>query len=332
MSEQPDPIIRAALDDVQVPEYEPGFWDRLDARLAPTDTPPPDDPDTDSTDVHAPLVELATHRRARDPGRRRLVLVAAAAVVVVALILQIEVREDSVRTASRPNGASTTTSATNETDPLPTLSAPEATLRAWLDAIGTADTATALRLTGPRTQAYYDALGADMTGIVTEWGEGYGAWADSDDLSTAVVNLPELDGHAIAVVTVSGTWAGEGTAGYRTEAIPVVENADGTWSAEPAAFDPDREGRLELTSPPPGETGLETIPPTGIIELISGGVGTYYFAIDGANPTATSAGQRGAPVQFDPPGTLQPGTHQLLVAQVDAKNITAQVHTVMVKD
>ncbi len=345
--EEPRPV--RALRDVDAPEYSPGFWDRLDARLdgeavgaraergagraRHTSEPDVTDLQADPVDLRiavAPMVPM----RVRHQPRARILAVAAAVVLALVVTWQVRPDEGGVQTASRPDPTVPGTAPSGSTAPTGTAPASpaESAVLAWLQAVGAGETDAALVLTGPRTVAYYDALGADMAGVLRESGEAYGGWADAPDRSTAIVPLGEVGGEAVAAVVIAGTWSGEGDDGYRIEAIPVVKRrGDGAWLVEPAAFDPDRDGRLELTSPPPGADGLGGISPGGIIELASAGTGSYFFAIDGGEPVAVPAPPNGTRVVFDPPGELTDGTHQLVVAQVGDRNITALATTFTVE-
>lgn len=166
---------------------------------------------------------------------------------------------------------------------------------AWLDAVGGSDVEAAAAGTGPRTAAHYEARGSDLREYLTVAAEGYGAWVASPDRTTTVVALDAGDGPATAVVVVSGTWRGEGAVEQRDDALPVVRGADGRWRVEPVAVDPEVGGRLELSSPLPGETGLEPLPPDGVIEAWAPGQGTFHVSIDGAPATGGVACAGGTP-------------------------------------
>ncbi len=346
MSDPREPFTARALRDADAPEYSPGFWDRLDARLEGegvgaraersaararhSSELEATDLQADPVDLRGAVAPLAPMRVRRQP-RARILAVAAAVVLALVATWQVRPDGDEVQTASRPDPTAPGTAPSGSTAMVPPSSAESAVL-AWLQAVGAGEINAALVLTGPRTVAYYEALGADMAGVLLESGEAYGGWTDAPDRSTSVVPLGELGGQAVAAVVVAGTWSGEGDDGYRIEAIPVVQRrGGGAWLVEPAAFDPDRGGRLELTSPPPGADGLGGIRPDGIIELASAGSGSYFFAVDGAEPVEVPASPAGGSVRFDPPGELTGGTHQLVVAQIDDRNITAQAHTFTVE-
>ncbi|MDP1818319.1 MAG: hypothetical protein Q8K58_00310 [Acidimicrobiales bacterium] len=348
MSDERDPVVAKALGDIDVPGYEPGFFDRLDARLdreravgpvpvigtagdrsARGDTPI-------ELDADPRVVPLAPVRRAPRLRAARLLAVAAAVAVAAVVAWQARPDGDELRTASPTQTAAPTTgSAAGTTDATASVPGPsaEADLRAWIEAIAAGDVDEAVKRTGPRTAAYYKALGADLRGVMVEYGEGYGAWADSPDLELTVLPLGEVGGQAVAAVVLSGTWNGEGGPRYRVEAIPVVQlRPGGSWTVEPAAFDPFTEGRLIVLSPPSGEDGLGGLPPEGTIDVSGDRGGAYWFSIDGAPPTRIDSPGGEESVSFDPDDdALTSGTHSLVVAQVDEQNITAAAGTFTVE-
>jgi hypothetical protein len=119
-----DQEVARALGDIPVPEYGPGFWDRLDARLERESAPAPAEaasvfasvppiaelqPELEPAPAPAP-VELTTvvpmAARVRRERRRSLGLLAAAAAVVVA-VLAVRIGADDgdpVQTASEVDG------------------------------------------------------------------------------------------------------------------------------------------------------------------------------------------------------------------------------------
>lgn len=333
-----DLVIARALEQVEVPDYDPAFWDRLDARLergaAPTArvTPGPAPAGLPPADGASDVVPLVPARRAHRPRSARVLAVAAAIALAVVLTWQVRPDGDEVRTAA-PTQATSTTSDPAGTTAIRPGSTAERDVVAWLEAVGAGDVEAALALTGPRTIAYYDALGADIRGVLAESGEGYGGWVDSPDRTTALVPLGEVQGQAVAAVVLAGTWSGEGEDGYRVQAIPVVQAAGGdAWLVEPAAFDPSSEGKLIILSPPPGPDGLGGLPSDGVIEVSGDRGGAYWFSIDGAAPTRVDAPGGEDVVRFDPDdGALTSDTHLLVVAQVDERNITAEAHTFTVE-
>ena len=345
MSDERDPVVARALGDIDVPDYEPGFWDRLDARLdreravgpvpiihASGERPGRDDGLID-LDAHPQTIPLAPIRRANRPRSARILAVAAVIALAAVIAWQARPDGDEVRTALPTATTAPTTDAAGRTEPTARVATPEGDVRAWIAAIAAGDVDAAIEGTGPRTVAYYEALEADLRGVMVEYGEGYGAWADSSDLEISVLPLGEVEGQSVAAVVLAGSWNGEGGPLYRVQAIPVVQRRGGDgWLVEPAAFDPLTEGRLIILSPPSGEGGLGGLPPDGTIEVSGDRGGAYWFSIDGAEPTRIDRPGGEDSVSFDPDDdALTSGTHVLVVAQVDEQNITAEAGTFTVE-
>ena len=107
----------------------------------------------------------------------------------------------------------------------------------FIDSLGSGDTETALAQLGPRSVAYIQALGGDPLGFVSEMQEGYGAWAGSPDvaISAASAGVVAPLTSELAIVTVQGTYPGEGEAEDRVDAFPMVREGD-RWMVELVAF------------------------------------------------------------------------------------------------
>ncbi|CAN5733135.1 hypothetical protein BH20ACT2_BH20ACT2_15280 [soil metagenome] len=343
-----DPIVARALRDVPVPDHEPGFWDRVDARLAEVEPGQgePDGPATgpasgDPLDTgELPTVVALPSGAGRRPVPTR-VLAAAAVVAVLALAVglvsrfggetrNVQSTDQATTTLSEPAGPSTS----DPSEPPPPAdgvgaSTPTAAVEGWLDSVGRGDVDAAVALTGPRTTAYWEAqTGEGVDGYVRQSAEGFGAWAASPDRSTTLFDLGSVEGARIAVVVVSGTRSSEGTTEFRTDAIPAVQGSDGSWLAEPAAFEPATGGRIELISPTPAPGGgLNGLPPDGTVGAAAPGDGTFFFVVDEgpaeavAGPTGVGAVRLSA--VWDPPGELASGSHLLVIAYVDGATVTA---------
>jgi hypothetical protein len=316
-----DPVVARALRELHVPDHEPGFWDRLERELA----------DEGSGGGRAAVVDLAGARRRR--SRTWLLATAAAVVTVVAAAALLSGRDDEVVTVPPVTETPTTEvlpPTTTTAAPTPTPEGPatadEAVL-AWLDAIGAGEHDEAAALTGPRTRAYLESLGANLEGFLLESSEGYGAWAASPDRSTTEVELGRFGDAVVTVVVVSGTWTGEGDDGFRADAIPAVRDDEGGgWLVEPVAFEPDSGGRLELLSPQPASPGGSVaLAPDGEIVVAAPGEGTFLFSLDDGAVVTVPGEPLGAGVQatFDPPGDLAARSYLLIVAYVDGATVTA---------
>ncbi len=315
MSNDRDPMIHEALRTMIVPDHGPGFWESLEAQLG-----------------EPGLVPGASSARRRHP--RRALLAAAAVLIVVAGLTaitraggperqRIDAGTDTASTAGRPE---TSTSG---------LAAPSQAVADWVDAIGHGQRDRAVELTGPRTAAYLAALGQSLTDYVTVASEGYGAWSASSDRRFQTVEVGAVGGRRAVVVVIAGTRPAEGTTEFRTDALPVVENGDGTWVVEPVAVDPATGGRLEFLTPEPRPGGglASLAPDAAVVAGAEGGAGTFYFSLDGS-PAEEVAGQNvggGARATYDPPGAMTSSAHLLVVAHLSGDTITAVAGTFTVE-
>ena len=353
-----DPHVAALLASVDVPDHRPGFWEGLRHRLDDDAAPATatvsasagqehDDHDHHHRDDHEDPFGPQGHGHEHDlvePLRprsnlRRVVSIAAviAAVTLTASVVrQRQDAADRLRIAGPPDAKATTPSPPSSAPSTgATAPPPEVAVLDWLDAVGAGDTRAAAALTGPSSQAYVSSLGANLEGFLTEAGEGYGAWSTSPDRRTTEIDLGTEGGITRAVVVVSGTWTGEGTDGFRADALPVVRTADGPWLVEPWAFAPDAGGRLELVSPEPGEEGPGGLPPDGVIEVTAPGDGDFAFSLDDGEVVRV-AGRRAAAgastARFDPPGEMPSRSHLAVVAYLDGDGtFTALAFTFLVE-
>ncbi len=340
MSEDRDPMISRALRDIPVPDHGAGFWERLEAQLDPqgarVDTEASDEP---AVEHEALPSVVAWPGRPPRPRSLRILAVAAvlAALVALTTMLTSSNPDERVRTADGPETTQTTSGVVPTSAPPPPISATaDAAVLEWLDAVGAGDLKAAAALTGPRSVAYVDALGANLEGFLYEAGEGFGGWAESPDRSTTEVDLNTADGEEIVIVVVSGTWTGEGEDGFRTDAIPAVRRADGSWAVEPWAFDPEVGGRLEIESPTPAaEQGFNGLAADAVLAASAPGAGTFHFSLDDEPATVVtgrkSSGRSGVRATFDPPGELRSRTHLFVIAYVDGATVTAFAGTFAVE-
>ena len=255
---------------------------------------------------------------------------AAAAVVLIAAVVATRPEgQETLRVtpATEPSVNSPTTVVSSAPASAKTGKAtPDEAVVAWIDALGSGQFDQAVALVGPRTEAYFTSLGANLRGVMVESQEGYGAWADSTDRSTTEVDLGVVDGVGMTVVAVSGTWRGEGDDVYRVDAIPVTRTGrGGTWLVEQAAFDPDKGGRVELIRPSAGESGLSGLAADATLEAAAPGDGTFWFSLDDEVPVKVPGRPAGGGVRatWDPPGEMRSRSHLLVVAYVDGATFTA---------
>jgi hypothetical protein len=333
MTEDPrDDELARALAAIPVPDYEPGFWERLDARLV-------GEPTLERTTV----VPLARGRR-----RRRSLLVLAAAAAVVLAVVAVSVRDDGsddVRTASEgttppsvASGSTTlrlrqpgTSSGAVEVGTSGATDTPQDAFATWADAIHVGNTDAAMAVTGPLTAAYGAALEVSPDVQVTGWGDVWGSWAEPADRRIDVVELGEIAGaRVVAVVLQHPSVRADAT---RYDALPLVQHEDG-WKVEPAAFPTSSDGRIEMVSPAPGEQGLEPLPEDEPIQIYSAHTGQYVLSLDLATGTRIDATDTEADnaVSWRPPASARVlGSHLLLVAHLAEDTISVQALPVTVR-
>jgi hypothetical protein len=161
---------------------------------------------------------------------------------------------------------------------------------------------------------------------MAEYEEGYGAWAGSPDLELASVDVGPVDllgpDAQLTIVTVAGTYPGEGDPAFRIDVLPVVAEGD-QLRVEPAAHLDSRPNRLVFTLPSSDETGaLGSMGPSDDINVFVPAEGTVFFQIDGGEPFADATspvGQNAEPFAlYNPPQDLAPGSHRLVVVAVGA--------------
>jgi hypothetical protein len=298
-----------------------------------------DDADDASADVRTTTGELPTVAELRPPdptprGQKLWFVAAAAVLVLLAVGLAGYVGDDdepdSTTAASDdttdPDASATTAGSTVEPTtavaPPPTVPAdPEPTAAAavsdWLDAVASGDVAAAAALTGPRSARYIESQGPDATleGMITESSEGYGSMADAPDLEVAELPLGTFEFGEVVLVTVSGTYTGEGTDAYVTFVFPVVIDGDEAL-VEPWAFSPEAGGRLEVTLPDRTVDDV-VLPADEAIELFAPVPGTVFFRLDqgaeGIRPVDTSTVAGSPFARYDPPGELAQGDHVVVL-------------------
>ncbi len=377
-----DAEVARALEGIAVPDYEPGFWDRLDARLVADAVPAAGVPVGQSagdpaTLELAPVAPLARPVRLAERRRSLVVLGAAAAVLLAVLAVRLTADDpEDVRVASEVEGGTqpgpddgTTTpdaraddrdpegdlpdddgaarpfvagedAASDEpsaltapasttvaefggsTGPAPTSvratpTTPQGAFLAWAKAVDEGDTETALALTGPRTLAYYEALGVAPDDVVSGAEEQWSGWATAKGRRIDLIELGSVDRDRVVGLVVE-------RAGTTThDAVPVVQGEDG-WQVEPAAFDPDTGGRIEIISPNPGPAGLEDLPRDGIVRVAAAPDGEYYLGLDLEVSTRIPASDAvDGEIRWDPGPQKQAGTsHLLIVAHVSKGSIS----------
>lgn len=345
-----DDELAEVLARIAVPDYEPGFWERLESLLAGQPVPeasPADDerdrsgpgdgepirfgpPADDERDRDLAVVPLAGRRRPSTVRTRAtLVLAAAAAVVVAVLAVRLSADDgpDDVELADRP-GTSTTVPlsslagerARGVLGPAGSTATPQDAFVTWITALDAGDLVTAEALVGPMTLRYWEALGTDVEGSGTTWAR----WVDSADRRLDVIDFGQVEGRRVAGLLIEGT-ADPDFEGYEEvdgldhDALVLVEG-DAGWLVEPAAFDPDAESRLEPVHPAPGEQGLQPIGPDDDVRIAVQGAGVYYVGVDeGRMGGFVPADARDGLLTYEPDGPLEPGRHLLVIAHLSPK-------------
>lgn len=339
-----DEVVARALRDLPVPPHRVTFWADLERRLGADADAPAAAAGTRLDTSELPAVAALGERRT---ARRTPLLVAAAVLVLLGAVgfvtlagddgdddgteLADHPLDDDAGTTEREASSTTAEADTFSSAPAETTMAsvatapgtsPDGTVIAWLDSLGRGDVAAAAALTGPRTIAYIESLGPEVTleRFLTESEEGFGAWAGSDDRQVSVLPIEPLafDGGTLQVVVVSGTYPGEGgDAGTRVDVLPVVDDGEG-YRVEHLAHDPARDNDPVFTLPGETETGLGSMAPAEEINVFVPAHGTVYFQLDGgevgSDVTSDVAGDVFA--LFNPDGDLTPGEHVLVLVAV----------------
>lgn len=358
-----DQVVRTALQLLPVPDHTPQFWTTLDAALDAEPVPsalepalavgPPvaavraldAEPAPPVPDEPPPLVDLA-----RDPAltvlppalrsRSNLVLsvvaVAAAVMVVVAGLTLVQQRGGSLDTADVADGGGVAEAASTSA----AVESPDSTagdaVRAWIDALGKGDMATAWGSLAPGSRAAFgsqSAFAAEGSALA----EGYGAWAGGTPDEVIVTPVASSGDGELVIVTLVGTVDQEGTRVRRAVAVP-VRIQGGSTALEPFAF----AGELDVVVPEPAGTSegmavvakddaLVVVVPRGVaaplVRLDAGAAmvcgsapGTELVEVDGA------AGQQ---CTFRPKGGIRAGQRVLTVAFVSADGAAVSARSVL---
>ncbi len=316
-----DPIVARALRGLDAPEHAPGFWDRLESRLATLDADAEAGAAADGDGLvdgaEARLVVPLQPEPRPGPSHRGRFLAVAAALLVVMAAAALVLSDRDYRVDVGTAGPGSTSNSEVPPDTSSNLSESAAVVLEFLDAVANGDVAGASARIGPSSEAYIAATAGSVEGFLRQASESDGPWigpiwAATSDRTTATVELRPGD----AVVVVSGTFSMmEGVAERRHGAFPVryMESA-GAWVVEPWAFDPATGGRIELLSP----TGSG---PHDQIKIAAPAEGTAWLSIDSAAPIKATVGADGT-ATWTLPEPLR-GPHTLMVAFINDTNFTA---------
>jgi hypothetical protein len=218
-----DPVVARALQSIPVPDHEPAFWERLEARLA--EVPPHRD------------VTVLPERLARR-HRLRAVVAAAASLVLVAAAataLLVESRGDrEIEPATTPATPTTTTSTTSTTSPTtldPTSQQVSAAVGQFVGALAR-DPETAFAMLTPESQQFIgnaDILAEGLGAALAPWG--------APDAVEQVYVTPARSpaGTEVAVVTYAG---GAGVQEFAAVRVGDAWRIDVSTILEPASAGP----------------------------------------------------------------------------------------------
>lgn len=338
MTEHRDTLVGDALRRLDVPEHEPDFWARLEARL---DAAPGSDPvhGVDADHQAADVIELGAGRQGRATRsvrsrRAPAVAVAAAAAIALAVGLglpavqqaadgdaQVDLAErtpdpapDATGPTPRPDPATTTTIASPEVlDVTPAEVATD-----WLTALRDGDVDSAYALLDETSQA---ALPLEtFRELATGLAEGAGAFATLD---STTVPLLDDEGLAATAVVFTGDVQREGM--IETASHPVVVTGD--------PEDPDRTLRVAFVLDGPRVEAEQRTNPsdtrTSPLEVdLSPTAGASWAVFDGVTLERIDTGS--ATVVVDVEAAAGPGTHTVVVVSTEAGRYTARSYTVVV--
>jgi hypothetical protein len=306
-----DDRIASALDQIEVPAYSAGFWDRLEERLA---------------DEPGPRVSPLRRRRLVAPRLAALAAVAAALLLgLVAVRLAggddggtITATDPTSSTVVRPRAGSAGRHLPAQLHAAGATDTPQDAFQSWVAALARGDEPAARALLGPRTVAYYAALGSGIDQAGSSWDQ----WASAHDRRMDVIDFGEVEGVHVAGLVLERGLAGAGPGASRTDALPMVETDQG-WRVEPAAFDPDADSRIEVVRPAPGEQGLTDLVAGSPVAVAVQGAGVYYVGLDQDRLSAfVPADAHDGVIRYEPPSAPAPGTHLLVVAHLSPKVLT----------
>jgi hypothetical protein len=234
----------------------------------------------------------------------------------------------STPTSSVRGGGESTATGPETASALAAPTTPEATFVTWAAAIDRGDVDAAAALTGPRTIRYFDALGADIEDVLTEAQEGWGAWADPDGRRIQPVELGKVDGErAVGLVLERPSSDSDDPDGRTYEGVPIVKGDDG-WRVEFAAFDPAKDGRIEVIAPAPGPAGFEDLPRGGAIRIAAQETGDYYLNLDFSQSAHIPASDAvDGEIVWNPGGQKSAIVHLLVVAHLDEGQVVMLAQT-----
>lgn len=318
-----DPVVRAAVQLLPVPEHREGFWAHLHAVLEAEAIVEPAPTVARVREPVPPAPPALLPPALRRPSSAVLAAVAAAAVVVVAVASQ------SLLSGRTTSGTARRAAATSELEtlvdraqppdstPAPLTSEQEGAasdaVLAWTQAVGAGETDGAWAALGPASQAHF-ASAAAFEAELARVAEAFAPWASGQPSQILVTPVADDDAGTLAVVTLVGADA--------AEAVP-VRLTDGGAEVEPFAtlpglelVTPEAPVDDDVAAPMAIDDELLVVVPAGVdaplLRLDDGAVVVCGEA-DGSELTTLDDGSAKR-CAYLPPDGIDPGRHTLTVA------------------
>lgn len=136
--------------------------------------------------------------------------------------------ETTLATSTTVSDSTTTIPVDTTQPPTPDETIASSLVSEWITALGDGDADTAWELLDPASQ---EAIGgrSGFDGSFSGLVEGYGAWADAEDVVTYVNPVPLVEPAELFLVSWAGTVSQEGIVSQNAIAIPVTVNAQGAF-------------------------------------------------------------------------------------------------------
>lgn len=358
---EPDVLVRTALQLLPVPDHGPDFWVDLERRLA-GEASPAEGPTTAvraaaaaEAVTAAPALlppQPAGSRSVLPPELRRRSNAVLAVAAVAAAVLVVVAGSALLRQRSGGDARTTELAGTTPTTPVPTDSArralgttlPEvsadvgdestAMVMRWVGALGAGDADAAWASLGPASR---DHLGgrAGLDDLMSELGEGYGAWAAATPEEVLVTPVGAAADAQVVVVTLLGDVEHDGRVERRSDAFVVLLVASaGDHHLEPF----DTAGTIELVDPevPASDGAAPRLEGDELVIVVPDGVEAPVIRLDDGEPLVCGAspgteltaleGSTGQRCAVSPAGGIEPGEHHLTVAvmALDASGVSAE--------
>ena len=232
--------------------------------------------------------------------------------------------DDVAGTTSGSSTSTPTTADATSTTAATDVSDAAAAVEAWIDAVADVDADRAWELLAEPSRE--GVGGREVFGrLVPEMGEGWAAWARSEDVQLDTIPLDAAGRPGVALVVLSGTVAQEGPPGPGADAMP-VHLVGGEAKVSP--FEEDAAVELD---PPSGTT----VAPDDVLGAVVPRGPTVLFAVDATDlvePTLepiAGGGQRALLAVGQP---LASGPHALTVVLLYEESIGTTTGVYVVGD